>query len=354
MDLNKFYKFLKGNLSSREFEELKKSIDSEEGPKFMDQLFDNFQVGEEEANEENLKTRLLDKIHDKIKIEELISEISREHERHQRILDKSRGPLKKNQGKGKIGRWIIAGSVGLIILAVGFYLKSSLINLPEAEIAEAALVTKSTGKGQKLTLHLPDGSRAILNSASSIKYPTNFTGTQREVYAEGEVFFEVVRNEKKPFVVHAGRLVSQVLGTSFNVRNRPEENVNTIALVTGKVQVSIPEETDQKKCYILTPGEAMELDPAKGIFQKMNFDIERETGWKDNIIYFTDANYHEVFETLENWYGVEINVVQTRRKPTWKLTAKFENENLENILNALTLSQGITYELNEKNVKIIL
>lgn len=355
MDLKRFKHFLKGNYSSDELEEFKNKLNTDEGVKLIENLFDSFRHNEREVEDAKLASRLIDKIHSKINIEELIKEISDEHKKQEKILDKSRKPIHFKRPRKRLRRSLSVLGILAVALAIGFvinYFTDTAIL--STEKVQAAFIQKSTGKGQKLTIHLPDGSKVILNSRSSITYPEVFNDSIRQVKVEGEVFFEVVHNENRPFFVHAGELTSKVLGTSFNVRYRPEDNINTIALVTGKVQVSLGEQPDQTQNYILAPGELMKLNPLKKTLTKQKFDVEKETGWKDNIIYFTDADYKEVFETLENWYGVDINFVCKTPEVAWNLTAKFENENLENVLNALALSQGIEYKLSEKNVKIIL
>src|SRR5205085_12413149 len=99
-------------------------------------------------------------------------------------------------------------------------------------------LTESTGRGEKLSITLPDGSQAFLNSVSKITYPKNFTGTTREVKIEGEVYFNVTHDAGKPFVVQAQNSKTRVLGTTFNVKSIPGKET-TVTLVTGKVNVSV-------------------------------------------------------------------------------------------------------------------
>ncbi|MDX5397043.1 MAG: FecR domain-containing protein, partial [Hymenobacteraceae bacterium] len=141
----------------------------------------------------------------------------------------------------------VAAVLVLALGAVWFVYRSS----EQGMFGNQQLAEQSTTSGQTKVL-LADGTQVWLNRNSKLRYPDTFEGNTREVYLEGEAFFDVQRNPEKPFLIHAQQSVTQVLGTSFNVEayeNQPEVKVT---VVTGKV--SLAEEGKQSE-VVLTPGE---------------------------------------------------------------------------------------------------
>ena len=131
--------------------------------------------------------------------------------------------------------WIgVAASLALFIFAYTYFFTMELSRSSEP----IELVTKTTSKGQKATITLPDGSVLKLNSESSITYPKQFNKNVREVSLNGEAFFEVAGNPKKPFIVSSEGLRTKVLGTSFNINAYKDFSEIAVTVVTGRVEVS--------------------------------------------------------------------------------------------------------------------
>ncbi|ODS83035.1 MAG: hypothetical protein ABS46_07290 [Cytophagaceae bacterium SCN 52-12] len=125
-----------------------------------------------------------------------------------------------------------------------------------SSVAQEGVITfQSEGKPQSLTLE--DGSKVILGKESSIRYPVKFDAHLRQVYLEGEAFFEVKRDEKKPFVVYSGGLVTRVLGTSFNIRSLPSAGKIEVEVVSGSVSVYEDKKgkSPEADAVILTPNQ---------------------------------------------------------------------------------------------------
>lgn len=208
-------------------------------------------------------------------------------------------------------------------------------------------VTKTSKAGTKMSFHLPDGSLVKLNANSKIEFPAHFSDTLREVKLTGQAFFEVKRNEKVPFVVKAGDLNVKVLGTSFDVSSRPEMPSQKVALLTGKVEVSL---ADGEFEY-LNPLQMVSYSSEEGRLVKGGFDPEETTGWKDGIIKFNNTDFEEVFRILEEWYDVEITLSEEVHF-SGSLNGRYENEILENVLAGLSYSEGFNYKIDRKKVTI--
>jgi transmembrane sensor len=205
-------------------------------------------------------------------------------------------------------------------------------------------ITRSTDQGQKLRFQLPDNSMITLNSDSRLEYFEN--DSMRLVHISGEGFFEVARNEEKPFVVNAGKLKATVLGTSFNVMNREGINEASVSLVEGRLKV----EYDQQDIQLI-PGEQAIFESNSDAMKKDKWDYFRVFGWKEGVLYFQDAGFSEIIRQLELWYGVnmKINKDLVLKK---HYSGKFNNEPLSNVLESLSFIYDFTYEINGKHVTI--
>lgn len=210
---------------------------------------------------------------------------------------------------------------------------------------EIALVTKSNPKGQKSTIHLPDGSKVVLNAGSSLSYPSAFTGTIREIALSGEAYFDVMKNPNQPFIVTTKNVSVRALGTAFNV-NSSTENIE-VALTEGVVEIT--KDNDVSTALILNPGEMASIDPKVNEIKKSNFDKELVTAWIDGKLVFADASMEEVVEKLENWYGVEIEARGFHSHP-WDYNGEFKNEHLSRVLMSLGFSQSFDYKIEGKKV----
>ncbi len=205
----------------------------------------------------------------------------------------------------------------------------------------------TTYKGQRTKVILPDGSIVHLNAGSSINYPVAFSKTNRIVELVGEGFFEVVKNKKKPFIVETGKVKTQVLGTSFNVRAYANEKIIQVAVVTGKVKM---EEKISGNAQYLTPNEMGTLDNSS-VIHKDKVDLKKATSWKNGVLMFDGDNFTDVFAKLEIWYGVNI-IVLPNVELKGHYSGEFQQESLENVMQGISFTSGFKYEIAGKTILI--
>jgi ferric-dicitrate binding protein FerR (iron transport regulator) len=209
------------------------------------------------------------------------------------------------------------------------------------EIAQT-YITKHNEFGQRSIIQLSDGTKITLNANSTIKYPKAF-GAIRNVELEGEAYFEVMKNPKKPFIVHAGSFTTQVLGTSFNMNTRLEPEKIEVALVEGSVKVN-----DQLSGNHLTlkPHEKVVFDKVSKKLLKANFDTESLTAWKDGIIKFKNASFNEIAKEMYATYG--ITIINLSKHKNWKYTGEFKNTDYISIMKSICFSENLVYkQLND-------
>ncbi|SFA51754.1 FecR family protein [Pedobacter suwonensis] len=162
--------------------------------------------------------------------------------------------------------------------------------------------TLSTPKGGQYRITLADGTKVWLNAASSISYPSAFTGKERRVMVMGEAYFEVAHNAQKPFIVKTQSQEIKVLGTAFNVNAYQNEGVTVTTLVHGRVQLNSP---DISEPAYLNPGEQSVLN--QNAFRITPVDASFYTAWKDGEFIFKATPITEVLRQIERWYNLDID-----------------------------------------------
>ncbi|WP_349317762.1 FecR family protein [Chitinophaga sp. MM2321] len=162
--------------------------------------------------------------------------------------------------------------------------------------------TMSTPLGGQYKLILPDGTAVWLNAGSSIYYPTAFTGHERMVTITGEAYFEVVKNEKMPFLVKTGNTTIEVLGTHFNINAYQDEATTNTTLMEGAVKIIA-----QQQQQILKPGQQARVSTTGQSIQVLDHvDLLQVLAWKEGFFYFNDADLPTVMRQLSRWYNVEV------------------------------------------------
>lgn len=175
-------------------------------------------------------------------------------------------------------------------------------NLRQGEDTTPVSNSIYTPIGGQFQLVLPDGSNVWLNAASSITYPTRFTGKERRVRVSGEAYFEVKRNRIQPFVVEMAHQQIEVLGTSFNVKDYPESFSET-TLLSGGVKVSMARRGGLPQEVLLKVGEKTTIEAGGLVVRKA--DVEEAIAWKMGFFKFQD-DIKNIMPQIARWYDVEI------------------------------------------------
>jgi transmembrane sensor len=154
---------------------------------------------------------------------------------------------------------------------------------------------------QATSLVLSDGSRVLLNAASSLTYPVAFTGGERKIEMTGEVYFEIAHDPARKFVVKAQGLRTEVLGTHFNINSYPDEGATRITLLEGKVNV-----ITSREHLILQPGQQAQAT-ANGILERTDkIDLDEVTAWRKGMFLFKKANPATILRQVERWYDITV------------------------------------------------
>lgn len=221
---------------------------------------------------------------------------------------------------------------------------SDTIHRVEEQVKEVEYNQLIIPKGKRTRLTLPDGTHLWVNSGTRVIYPNRFENNHREIYVEGEVYLDVHHNEKAPFIVKTKDFQVQVLGTSFNISAYPSQNVSSVVLVEGSVNI----QNKEKKQVKLVPGQMVDIRTGQLDIPK-SVDVEPYVCWVKNMLMYTDEPLDKVFQRLNLYYGEEFILDSDVEKLT--VSGKLDlKEKLEDVLYTISYSAPICYEKNEKAI----
>lgn len=267
---------------------------------------------------------------------------------------------------------IVAAAVFFGVAATGFWWwQKGHDKVPAPTPVSNEVVAKA---GAKSYLLLPDGSKVWLNSASRLEYKGSFNDSIREVTLEGEAFFDVVKDPKRPFIVHTSDIDIRVLGTAFNVKSYPRDPVVEATLVRGLIEVS-NKHTPSAPTIFLRPHEKLtykkvaslpDTEPATAsqpaakevpdisiapLPRHVSDSALAEISWRYNRLVFEGETFREMAQKMERWYNVQIRF-SSERVANYRFRVQFENETIEQALQALQVAKRFTYKIEENQIII--
>ncbi len=267
-----------------------------------------------------------------------------------------------------IWRWVAAASV--ILIAVTVYLFSPAYHKISHSsftsfIPENDLIQKNNTDTEQLVL-LNDGSKVVLKPQSSIHYPAAFTAGSREVYLEGEAFFEVAKNPQKPFFVFYNTIVTRVLGTSFTINTNAKTGNLEVSVKTGRVQVyendQILASAHQGKGVIVTPNQRAIYKTEKRVFETTLVETplpvanneqghESVGSMQSPGFVYDQEKLRDIFTQLEAAYGIEI-VVENTNLYNCVFTGDVSVHDLFTKLKIICLTTNSTFEINGTKILV--
>jgi len=202
-------------------------------------------------------------------------------------------------------------------------------------------------RGAEFRITLSDGTKIHLNSDSKLEYPTVFNEKERRVYLQGEAYFEVTRNEDRPFIVCTGVTEIKVLGTEFNINSRNPESVRT-TLVSGKVTLK----SEKMEEVQLKPGFTAIMNPVTGALDINEKDIQCYIGWKTGNYLFESTSLSDILNELAIWYDLSIDY-QTEEAYKETFTGSLSrNLSIEKLIQLIERTNYLTLELKGKTLVV--
>ena len=197
-----------------------------------------------------------------------------------------------------------------------------------------------------MSLMLSDGSKVWINVGSSLTYPTAFFGNERKVKITGEAYFEVVHNEKMPFIVEKGDLIIKDLGTHFNVNTYEDEPSEKVTLLEGSVRI-----TRNSLSQLLKPGQQVRINN-RNIQVSNGVDIEEVMAWKDGKFMFDkNTDIGTIMRQISRWYNVEIEYQGNIDQRFWGSISK--DVNVSQVLKILEATGGVKFKVEGNKIFVM-
>jgi ferric-dicitrate binding protein FerR (iron transport regulator) len=318
------------------------------------------------------------------RLREIWSQQSDLKELGKHVVDADWAKISQRIGKDKQGKtvkyaaafWmgIAAILVILVALAGGYFLKEHNRKVPSNDIVYNEIIIPF---GQKSQLILSDGTKVWINAGTKLRFPNRFGGNVREIWLNGEAFFDVAKDASKPFYVRTNDLNIRALGTSFNVKAYDDESIVETTLVTGKIRIE-KNKTDgtAEKEVILEPNckaifiknESVVLNEksllARDIKRQVNkplefrkilvaeqVKIEPIVSWTEGRLVFEDESFENIAKQLERRYGIQI-VIDNEELKNCRYTGVLKKVSVEQAMKALQLTTKFAYTINDNILTI--
>lgn len=285
-------------------------------------------------------------------LDEILSDIWNEYDGTKEINDFN-VILNKIRPRKRIIRMRVIASVAaslLIFTLIGFQIYFYKDNKRLNDFISKDVVM-SVESGERSSIILPDGTKVLLNAASTLSYSVDYGLVSREVKLAGEAFVEVVKNTTKPFKLHTEFVGIEVLGTKFNINAYTESDIVEATLIDGSVKLTT--KGGKKQAVIMLPND-------KAVYNKKTDELsvtkrastQFETAWLEGKLVFRSAEFKDILKKLEQRYGVEIIVTNMERYNTDLFTGTFAEDYVNGVLRILQLHYNFTYREGDGNISI--
>ena len=203
-------------------------------------------------------------------------------------------------------------------------------------------------RGGEYALLLSDGTKVWLNSDSRLRFPVQFSGKEREVFLNGEAYFEVSHDAEHPFIVHTSLGKVEVLGTEFNIQDYGTEQQVVTTLVSGKVKYA----TETGKDCMLKPGFQVVDNRKGGTLKVREVNLEEYVGWKEGLYTFYDRSLEDIMQTIQRNYDVQV-FFENEKLKTLRFTGDLKKYDcVEKFLRFIEMGGDVTFVVKGKKILI--
>lgn len=238
---------------------------------------------------------------------------------------------------------VAAAAVAVIFILINI-VKTPSGDMPD-NLGTGSLLTLSTDVKETKEYVLSDGSKVWLNQSSEIRYPETFTGDTREIYLEGEAFFEITPNPEKPFIIHANNTQTRVVGTSFGIKAFKESEEVVVTVSTGIIKFSAEGKADHIE---LRQGEQGTCNAEEQKLEKNTHPDPNYLAWKTKVLVFKQSSLAEVAKVIEEVYHTPVSVDSSIAG--LEITSTFDQLSLDEIVRIIEITLDIKAENNQKGI----
>jgi len=316
-----FEKYLNNTISNSEFEEFKRYVNASTDEEIESALQ---QVWEKDKGDETDIEKLS-------QLKKVIDQKNRKEEWNNRYT--FRRIMK------------VAAVIALpVMLISGYYFIKGMSEKPAGDMIV------SVGKGEKVNIVLPDGTKVNMNAETNLSYGSNdFNQKHRSISMSGEAYFEVVKNEKIPFIIRTSDAEIEVLGTTFNLLTREDESSVEVDLISGSVSLK---PNNSKEEVILHPDQRAVLNKRDGKISVFTSDHSESSAWRRGELVFNGASMKQVFKEIERSYDVIINENFSDTIMNDLFTGTFSTHNIDETMTILRMHYHFDYSVDGKKVTV--
>lgn len=205
--------------------------------------------------------------------------------------------------------------------------------------------------GRRSRLQLEDGTIVQLNAGSRLVYPAAFNGSKREVYLEGEAFFDIAPDAQHPFFVYASGIETEVLGTTFNISAYPDDPLQSVVLASGSVRVHLEKHgVFGKQSQQLKPTEMAAISREGDHLRVSRVDVATYTAWKDGRLLFAATPLKDILKKLTRYYNIQLDLESTQPGLETCSGDLDLEDNLDNVLDVICATNSLRYERHEQRI----
>lgn len=225
-----------------------------------------------------------------------------------------------------------------------------IYNVLKTATTSSTYNTVSTPRGGQYQVVLPDGSRAWLNAASSLRFPSSFKSMKnRKVELSGEAYFEITKDKDHPFIVESKDQVVEVLGTHFNISNYAGDEISKTTLLEGSVRIAAVS-SNKNSSSILQPGQQAKI--SKENIEIANVDAEADVAWKNGYFKFTDNRIEDIMRQISRWYNVEVSYEGKASDEVYNgRISRFKN--ISQVLKMIESAQSVHFKVEGRRITVI-
>ena len=314
---------------------LRRYVDDLYAIKDLDQLKDKLK----EDSEDEVFDEFSKEIWEEASLRRLHTNKEREqYKKEARIL------LKKLENKKKVKYrkvWLaIASTAAILCFVFGGIKYIHLVNDQNVTYHKVC-----TSYGEQKEVHLPDGTILVLNSCSWVRYPNHFIGKERRIKLDGEGYFKVKHDENNPFIVQTHSFSVKVLGTCFNIKAYSSDEMMSVNVESGKVQINLSEAMMRLKA-----NEQVFIDKVSGNYSKHTLNHEVAL-WRKGSLCFDSTSIYDVARELERIYNCHIVFAKGQTFDNL-ISGEHDNKSLESVLQSIEYTSGIHYKISDDQVYI--
>ena len=265
-----------------------------------------------------------------------------------RLADSAYLKAEKNLGiKGRrIGRSILRWSIRMAA-AVAVFISAFWMYDQMYEVDDIQWMEKRVEHGEIVSLLLPDGSHLYMNSGSRVTYPEKFEGKVRQIFVDGEIYADIAKDPKRPFIINSGDVSVDVLGTTFNMKSYSDAECVEIILLEGSVRFNVLDESHSNE-MLMRPGNMLQYHRSTGTIDMDVFPKDKYKAFYNNrSIHFFNITLEDITTDLERLFCTKIVILNEELAKKKYFACFGNNESLDEILNAINADKKISMRKKE-------